>query len=207
MYLPARYSASDDATIREIVREHPFATLITPAESGLKISHVPLLVEERGGEWMLVGHLARANDHWRSLEAADSLAVFHGPQAYVTPLWYERCDVPTWNYVVAHLSGRARLLSGREPTEGALRALSARMEGESGWEFSVPEDLAPPGVLEKAIVAFEISVRSRVAKLKLSQNKSSTDFRGVMAGLATREDAQSRGVLAWMQRLAGMFSR
>lgn len=193
MYLPARFQATD-ADIEEIVRAHPFATLITGGE----VSHVPLVLEKRGEAWTLVGHLARANAHWKKLDGGETLAIFHGPNAYVTPLWYAEHDVPTWNYVVAHLSGRARLLESEEGTVRALRALSARVD--PAWSFAIPDDLAEPGALLKAIVGFEIDVTARHGKLKLSQNRSSSDAEGVMRGLGARQDEQSRGVLGWMRR-------
>jgi transcriptional regulator len=207
MYVPARYSAPEDALIAELVRNHPFATLITPVDGEMKISHVPLLLEERSGAWVLIGHLARANDHWKALGQGITTAIFHGPHAYITPTWYERCDVPTWNYVVAHLSGPVRLLEQERDSVAALELLSARMEGKAGWQFEIPADLSKPGVLMKSIIGFEVEVQARVGKFKLSQNKSSTDFDRVMAGLDGRADPQSRGVLAWMQRFAAKISR
>ena len=87
-------------------------------------------------------------------------------------------------------------------TVRALKALSLKTEGKNGWAFEVPSDLAAPGVLMKSIVGFEIAVTTMSAKLKLSQNKSSTDFEAVISGLATRKDEQSAGVLEWMRRLA-----
>jgi transcriptional regulator len=207
MYVPARYAAAEEGMIAELVREHPFATLITPLEGEIKVSHVPLLLEERGGAWVLIGHLARANDHWKALEKGITTAIFHGPHAYITPTWYEHCDVPTWNYVVAHLSGPVRLLELEKDSVVALELLSTRMEGQTGWKFEIPEDLAKPGVLMKSIIGFEVEVQARVGKFKLSQNKSSTDFDRVIAGLGTRADPQSRGVLAWMQRFAEKISR
>jgi transcriptional regulator len=203
MYNPSRYQGSD-TEIEEIIGRFPFATLLTAgAGGGLKISHVPLVLEKRTAEqWVLIGHLARANDHWKTLEGHESTAIFHGPHAYITPLWYEQCDVPTWNYVTAHLSGSVALLESEEATLGALRKLSAKTEGQDGWKFEVPHDLAAPGVLMKSIVGFELAVSRREAKLKLSQNKGSTDFQGVLRGLSARSDEQSLGVLAWMQRFA-----
>lgn len=202
MYIPSPFTSPSDQEIEELVRDYPFATLITPHETEAEASHVPLLLETRDEGWVLTGHLARANAHWRFLEGGESLAIFHGPQAYVSPLWYECAGVPTWNYVVAHLRGRASLLSGEEDTLHVLRQVSARLEGEKGWRFQVPDDLAKPGLLSKHIVAFEIRVSSKAGKFKLSQNRSSADHEGVMAGLATRKDEQSLGVLRWMQRLA-----
>ena len=203
MYNPARYQGSG-AVIEEIVDLFPFATLITSgAGSELHISHVPLVLEKREGEWKLIGHLARANPHWKVLSQGQSTAIFHGPHAYITPLWYEQCDVPTWNYVTAHLSGPVKLLDTEEGTVQALKKLSAKTEGKGGWKFEIPEDLAAPGVLLKSIIGFELLASRREAKLKLSQNKSSTDFDGVLQGLATRKDEQSQAVAAWMQRHSG----
>ena len=200
MYNPARYQAADEV-IEEIVTSFPFATLLTAGAGGeLLISHVPLVLEKRAGDWFLIGHLARANPHWKQLASGLSTAVFRGPQAYITPLWYEQCDVPTWNYVAAHLSGRVTLLETEAGTVKALQALAAKTEGQDGWKFEIPEDLAAPGVLMKSIIGFEIRVERREAKLKLSQNKSSTDFDGVLQGLSTRKDEQSALVAAWMRR-------
>lgn len=200
MYNPARFTGTEEQ-IKEIVTQFPFATLITGAE----VSHVPLVLENRAGEWFLVGHLARANAHWKALESADSLAIFHGPDSYISPLWYEEHDVPTWNYVVAHLKGRARLLENEPDTISALKMLSAKMN--DGWQFAIPEDLAQPGALMKSIIGFEIPVSNKSAKLKLSQNRSSSDFQGVLRGLATRKDEKSGAILRWMQRLAGKSSK
>lgn len=186
----------------EIVSGHPLATMITTANGETHVSHVPLILEKSENGFTLIGHLARANPHWKALSAADSLAIFHGPQTYITPLWYEHCDVPTWNYVVAHLSGRAKLLDSEEGTLQALRSLTDKTEGSGGWKFEIPADLAAPGVMMKSIIGFEIPVSTMSAKLKLSQNKSSTDFAGVLHGLATqRSDEQSKRVGAWMSRL------
>jgi len=193
MYLPSRFAAADEQ-LEEIVRAHPFATLIT----GAYVSHVPLVLEKRGEAWFLLGHFARANAHWRALESGPTVAVFHGPHAYVTPRWYGEADVPTWNYVVAQLRGCARLLEREADTVRALRALGDHVDPT--WYFEIPSDLASPGVLMRSIVGFEIPVETREGKLKLSQNRSSSDQLGVLRGLATRKDEGSRGVLSWMRR-------
>jgi transcriptional regulator len=202
MYNPVRFQGSEEQ-IEEIVASHPLATLVTVSEGELFTSHLPLVLEKREGEWFLIGHLARANPHGRVLERGNTLAIFHGPQTYITPLWYQECDVPTWNYVVAQLEGKARLLEAEADTTRALRVLSERMERKDGWKFEIPQDLAEPGVLMKSIVGFEIRVDSKSAKLKLSQNKQPLDFDGVLRGLkAERSDEQSQRVAQWMERVA-----
>lgn len=194
--------APNDEIFEELVNNHPFATVVTGVGAEMQISHLPLVLEKRGAEWILVGHLSRANPHWKALDGNETTAVFHGPHAYITPLWYEKNDVPTWNYAVAHLSGTARLLENEEDTLRALRVLSEHMEGPQGWKFYMPEDLAEPGILLKAIVGFEIPVSLKRGNLKFSQNKSPVDVQGVLDGLASRGDEQSQQVKEWMIRLA-----
>jgi transcriptional regulator len=190
LYNPSHFRAEN---WREVVSRFPLATLIV----GDTISHLPLLLEERGDKTFLVGHLARANPQSKILDGADCAIVFHGPNAYISPLWYEECDVPTWNYVVVHMHGRAKA-SGEESTEAALRKFSDLMEGKNGWEFQIPVDLTHS--LHRAILGFEIEVRQVEAKFKLSQNRSERDRKGVKEGLRQRGDARSQEVADWMEK-------
>jgi transcriptional regulator len=189
LYLPKHFAGKD---WERLVREFPLATVV----SGGHVSLLPLLLEQRGKEHWLLGHLARANPHWRELDGRTVTALFHGPQAYISPLWYEECDVPTWNYALVHLEGTARLLP--DPRE-SVEKLSARMEGEDGWRFQVPADLQ--GRLEQAIVAFEIRVEKAEAKYKLNQNRSREDQEGVIRGLRQRGSASDLAVAGFMEEI------
>lgn len=190
LYNPLHFRAEN---WREVIAQFPLATLIT----GDLISHLPLLLEERGGEAYLIGHLARANPQSKILDGAGCTLIFHGPSAYISPLWYEECDVPTWNYVVVHAAGKARALPEEAAVE-ALRRLSDHMEGKDGWEFQIPEDLT--NSLHRAIMGFEIQLKQVEAKCKLSQNRSELDRKGVRAGLRKKGDARSQEVADWMER-------
>jgi predicted FMN-binding regulatory protein PaiB len=112
LYMPPHFRVDDRAALARFMDENGFATLVSHAAGGLSVSHVPLLVEAEGDALRLLGHVARNNDHWRALEAADEvLAIFHGPHAYVSPTWYaQHPSVPTWNYAVVHAHGKARLM-------------------------------------------------------------------------------------------------
>lgn len=190
LYIPSYFRAGN---WREVVQRFPLATLIV----GESVSHLPLLLEERNGEPFLLGHLARANPQSKLLDGADCTAIFHGPQAYISPLWYEECDVPTWNYVVVHMRGRVRAMP-EESTVEALRRLSDHMEGRDGWEFRIPEDLTHS--LHRAILGFEIQVKEIEGKGKLSQNRSEADRKGVREGLRKRGDARSQELADWMEK-------
>ena len=125
MYLPKHFEG-DEAIGREIMRAHSWALLTTTAEDGSPFTtHLSLLWQETGGpHGSLVGHVARANPHWKLFaRPAESLALFWGPHAYVSPTWYTPgAKVPTWNYVTVHAYGRPQII---EDTQGALEVLAS----------------------------------------------------------------------------------
>ncbi len=96
----------DNEMIDQIIINHyDFSTIITNHKESLKISHIPLVYEQSNDDSkILLGHVARSNDHWIAMkENGKTTAIFHGPHAYIPPLWYVRKNkVPTWNYVSIH---------------------------------------------------------------------------------------------------------
>jgi len=173
LYMPPHFRVDDRAALERFMDENGFATLVSHGAGGLSVSHVPLLVEVEGDALRLLGHVARNNDHWRALEAADEvLAIFHGPHAYVSPTWYaQHPSVPTWNYAVVHAHGKARLMD-----EAALHDLVTRLSSkyEAGnakpWRLSDQPAAYVSGMLQN-IVGFEIEVQRLEGKFKLSQNR------------------------------------
>lgn len=136
-------------------------------------------------------------------EGQDVLMIFTGPHAYITPSWYAEHDVPTWNYAVAHVKGKARMIFEEPGLSEILREMTLVFEGDgpAAWEFGLPEDLKAPGNLSSAIVGFEITVTSFEGKFKLSQNRSAVDRRSVIHGLKSRSDQNSRDVADLMEIL------
>src|SRR5262245_59160657 len=111
MYLPPSFREDSLQAIHALVHDHSFGLLVSAGPSGLDATRVPFLLDPtRGAKGTLTAHMARANDHWRNLEAAgEVLAVFSGPHTYISPTWYtNQKSVPTWNYVEVHAYGRAR---------------------------------------------------------------------------------------------------
>lgn len=141
---------------------------------------------------MLRGHLARANPQWRNLQAeVEALAIFHGPEAYVSPSWYpgkatHAKVVPTWNYVQVEARGPLQVFDDAQ----ALRAFLARLTAahESGRPAPWRLEDAPADYLDaqlRAIVGIEIPVRALNGKWKMSQNKDAAERAGVKDGLAS----------------------
>jgi transcriptional regulator len=185
MYQPRHFVQDDAEALQALMREHPLATLVHIGDDGLAADHVPLEWDAAGRT--LRGHVARANPLWR--RPGPVLAVFHGPQAYVSPGWYpskaeHHKVVPTWNYAVVHARGTLAAVDDAP----WLHALVARLTGhhESGQARPWSVDDAPPDFMQqmlRAIVGIEIAVDRLEGKWKLSQNRSEADRHGVIRGL------------------------
>jgi len=201
MYNPQSFKSEDAQEVFELIDHHPFATVITVVDGKPFVSHLPITPKKIGDKIELIGHLARANPHWRSFANSQATVLFHGPHTYITPKWYEENDVPTWNYSAVHVIGQVELIESTEGIVECLKELTAHVERYwmSGWEFFIPDDLT--GVLSKSIVGFRIKADEINFKKKLSQNRSPADRAGVLKGLETRSDDNSRSVLAEMRKL------
>jgi transcriptional regulator len=195
MYLPAHFAQQDVNVLQALMRDHPLATLVADTSQGLSANHVPLLYDSGSGtHGMLLGHVARANPLWQEAAGREVLAIFHGPQAYVTPSWYaSKAEhgkvVPTWNYAVVHAHGTLRVIEDKAWLRGLVVRLTKVHEASRRTPWSVSD--APPDFVEQmlgAIVGLEIPLTRLVGKWKASQNRPAADRAGVAAGLS--EDGQ-----------------
>ena len=196
LYMPPHFRVDDAAAQRRLIDDNGFGTLVSGGAAGLQVSHIPFLAREEGGKLRLLGHVARANDQWRGLEAAgEVLAIFHGPHAYVSPGWYaQHPAVPTWNYAVVHAHGRARLMQEDALLE-LLYELTAKYEAgrEKPWRLGEQPASFVEGLLQ-AIVGFEIEVERLEAKFKLSQNRPA-EIPRVIAALEREGEAALAGLM------------
>jgi transcriptional regulator len=195
MYIPTHF-ATDEATVRELLRNHGAADLVTVTAEGMLATMLPFVyVPEAGEHGALHGHVARNNGQWRHTAEGESLAIVRGPDAYITPSWYAAKSehgrvVPTWNYVTAHVYGRFVVHDDPAWTEDLVRRLTAKHEAGRAHPWSV--DDAPRAFIEgqlRAIVGVELRITRIEAKAKLSQNRPAADVAGVIRGLRERGDA------------------
>ena len=204
MYLPAQFEETRREVLHALMRDHPFATLITHGADGLAAHHLPLhFAPEVAAQGALQGHVARANPLWQRSANAEVLVVFQGPHAYVTPSWYatKRLHgkaVPTWNYAVVHARGRLRTID--DPAW--LRVQTETLVGRHEAGFADPWRIAdaPPEYIDKmlaAIVGIEIVITGLQGKWKLSQNQPPANRAGVVAGLGQQgtDDAMRMAAL------------
>jgi len=201
MYLPAHFDAEDPALAEQLMREHPFASLVTNDDDGFPfVTHLPLvLVSEGRGEWTLLGHVARANPQWKQLQARpEALVVFLGPHGYVSPTVYpDRQRVPTWNYVAIHCRVRATLLPEADTKDALLKQLIGQHEPPYAQQWrDLGEDYQRR--MLAGIVAFELKVVGWQCKLKLNQHRP--EAHAAMRRLHAAQGGEAAGLDAWMDR-------
>jgi transcriptional regulator len=205
LYVPGHFAAHDRAAIARLMHDYPFATLVTPAASGPLVSHLPLIfLPDREPHGTLIGHFARANPHAAAAENADTIAIFHGPHAYVSPSWYAKpaAAVPTWNYAVIHAHGRLVLASEPGQTRAILDVMVHRFESSRAAPWRLGLDRERLGAMVAAIIGFRMEVKRFDAKFKLSQNRTPEDQARVASALAAEGYADADATAAWMRSYA-----
>lgn len=203
MYRPRAFQEDRLEVLHGLIREHPFAIIVTNGPAGLLATHAPMELDaDAGPRGTLVGHLSRANPQWEEMHASqETLVVFQGPQAYISPSWYPSKQehgrvVPTWDYIAVHAWGRAQTFDDAESLRAVLDSLTDHHERgrPKPWAVSDAPDDFVDGAM-KAIVGFRIEIGRIEGQWKVSQNRSSEDRRGVIEGLQSG-DEQARGIAA-----------
>ena len=207
MYLPKEFREERVPVLHEAIRQAALGTLVTLGADGLEASHVPMLLDPEAGPCgTLTGHIARANGQWQRANGnVTALAIFLGPEAYVSPGWYATKQktgrvVPTWNYVAVHASGALRFFDDAEQLLTLVTRLTATHEARRPTPWAVTD--APPEFVRaqlKAIVGFELRIERLEGKWKLSQNRPAEDRAGVIDGLRREGGADEAAVAALMQ--------
>lgn len=191
MYLPTHFREDRPEVLRELMEAHSLAALVTFSEQGLIANHLPLMYDpEPAPCGTLRGHLSRANEQWRTFrQDLDGLAIFQGPQAYVSPNSYPTKQetgrvVPTWNYAVVHAYGPLKVFHEPERLREFLDGLTTKHEADQPAPWA-PAD-APPEYVEgllKAIVGIEMTITRLEGKWKVSQNQPERNRLGAADGL------------------------
>lgn len=191
MYVPSKFRDDDRERQIAFMRQFSFALLVSSGEQGPNATHVPVTVRA-GEEGLFVrGHLAKANPHWRLLGTGETLVVFSGPHAYVSPRHYDAWEsVPTWNYLAVHAYGPARVIHDAENLE-LLEDLVEQHEPAYRERWQGLSDRYRSGMLG-GIVGFEVRVARIEATAKLSQNKSEDEQERIAVSLAGSPDPAAR---------------
>ena len=203
MYVPPAFAEDDVAVLHASMRAARLANFVTATAEGLVASPLPLLLDEaEGSHGVLYGHLARANPQWRAAPLGEAMALFMGPDAYVTPSWYATKRetgkvVPTWNYVAVHAYGPVEFFEDAGRLLEVVTRLTNLHEGPRAEPWAVAD--APEPFIRaqlRGIVGLRMPITRLEGKRKLSQNRNAADRAGVAAGLAASDRAADRHVAA-----------
>jgi transcriptional regulator len=197
MYLPAHFEEKRLEVLHQLVQTHAMGTLVTLDAGRLNANHIPFELSTDGTPFgTLRAHVARANPVWQSFSSeVEALAIFQGPQAYITPSWYATKQedgkvVPTYDYMVVHAYGPIKVIEDAEWLRGLVTRLTDRYEAGRAKPWKVTD--APADYIDKrlsAIVGIEIPLTQLIGKWKLSQNQPEANRKGVEAGLRESGDA------------------
>jgi len=210
MYVPPAFREDDLAALHAVMRGVSLATLVTATDQGLVATPLPLLLDTGEGPFgTLHGHVARANPQWTLPPRGEAMAVFSGPDAYVSPAWYpSKAEhgrvVPTWNYVAVHAYGMAEFFDDPDRLLAVVTRLTERHEASRVeppapvWAVAdAPADFIRAQL--RGIVGVRIPLTRIEGKRKLSQNRPVADRAGVAAALEASERPSDRAVAALMR--------
>ena len=207
MYLPPQFKSSDGAIAAALIRAHPFANLISVDDDGLPyVTNLPLVLEERTAadqeetQFVLLGHVAGPNPHWRYLQARPRAVVtFLGPHAYMSPQVYpDLARVPTWNYLAVHCTVQASLVEAPQDKDALLKKLIGEHEPAYAEQWRGLGQEYQHKMLG-GIVAFELPVTQLQCKLKLNQHRTEAHAR--MKAVYRAGTPQEQALAEWMDRL------
>lgn len=188
MYIPSYFSESNQDVLIKLINDYSFGLLVTTVDGRPYASHIPFLACGNSDNIILYGHVAKANPHWKSMENSESLAIFQGPHAYISPTWFQSRGVPTWNYAALHIYANVEIIENTEEIRDIVIKLSDKFERERAfpWTPEFDENLL------NAIVGLKLFTTRIEGKFKLSQNKDNADQVGVINALqqSNREDDQ-----------------
>ena len=206
MHIPKQFKQESNTELLELMREYPFATLITHSTSGMEANHLPISLAWQEDKLYLHAHIAKVNSLWQSVaESSEVLVVFNGPNCYISPNHYPTKQqtgkaVPTWNYVAVHVKGSISFIHDAAWIYRALENLTA--EHESGLDNPWAMSDAPAPYIDKmlpAIVGIEIAVTSITGQWKLSQNQPTVNQIGVVEGLSVSKKQNDKTMAALVQ--------
>jgi transcriptional regulator len=201
MYMPPAFRVDDKESLHATIRASRLANFITATSEGPLASPLPLLLDDSEGEHgVIYGHLAKANHQWRTPPIGEALAIFMGPDAYVTPSWYATKQetgkvVPTWNYITVHAHGPVEFFEDARRLLEIVNRLTDHHEGQRAAPWAVSD--APPDFVDaqlRGIIGLRMPITRIEGKRKMSQNRNPVDRAGVAAGLAASDRPSDRAV-------------
>jgi transcriptional regulator len=203
MYLPPAFRDDELPSLHQSMRHARLANFVTATTEGLIGTPLPLLLAADEGPYgTLYGHVARANSQWQHAPVGEAMAMFMGPDAYVSPSFYpskaeHHRHVPTWNYISVHAYGPVEFFDDASRLLDVVSRLTSLHENgrKEPWAVTdAPEEFIAAQL--RGIVGIRLPITRIDGKRKMSQNRSAEDRAGVVSGLTASDRASDRIVAA-----------
>lgn len=201
MYQPPQFVVKDETRAYELMRAYPFASLISNDDSGFPyVTHLPLHTEQRGGQTVLLGHVAQPNQHWKFLaQRPEALVTFMGPYAYLSPQIYpDLVRVPSWNYLTVHVKVRASLIEEAESKDRLLKKLIGDHEPAYRQQW-IDLGVDYQHKMLGGLVGLELAVVQLDCTFKLNQHRPESHRN--MHDMYELGGDNERALAAWMRAL------
>jgi transcriptional regulator len=197
MYRTPAFKEDNVDKLIAFMRANSFATLVSIVNNVPYASHIPLVITVKEDSLKLIGHLAKQNPQWQAFDTAETLAIFSGAHAYVSPTLYEKHEsVPTWNYIAVHAYGAPKIITFSDSAESMDKMISKMIDTyeadyKSHW-YSLSDGFRE-GMMN-GIIGFEMTVTKLEGKYKLSQNRSQVEQRNVSNTLLQSSDPVAHAI-------------
>ncbi len=174
MYPPPHHQTDDQQKMIAVMKAYPFGMLVSAEGNTPFVTHIPIIYNESTGK--LVAHIDRQNPQVQTLvNGAQVTVVFKGPDCYISPSVYNTPQLPTWNYIIVHITGTIQLVNDPEVAKQTMVAMTDFLE-QPEHKFKLAMDDPRMDRLINYIQAFEIDITNWEGKFKLSQDKNAEDF-------------------------------
>ena len=203
MFIPTAFAELDQGKLHDFIQSHSFGLLVSTQNEEPFATHLPFLLEpDKGSHGSLIGHMARANSHWQSLDGQQVLVVFSGPHTYISPSWYEAENVvPTWNYVAVHAYGVIRLVEDPNILARILTATVETYERRMPNPWSLDTDADFFQKLARSVVGFRVEIGRLEGKWKLNQNHPEERRQKVARVLEKSADPDAQEIAGLMREM------
>lgn len=201
MYIPELYKNENQEEINAFLQKNSFGILINRTKGKLWATHIPLeLDKNENGKSILFGHISKENPQWESFESdTNVLAIFSGPHSYISSSWYEKENVPTWNYIAVHVYGKIKIIEGAAVV-ASLKKLTDKYEQNSENPVRIEELSSKTMRQTSGIVAFEIEIESIEGVKKMSQNRNEKDYHNIISELEKAKETAAIEVANVMKK-------
>jgi transcriptional regulator len=201
MFIPNYYKNEDIDAVKEFLHENSFGILISQADGKISGTHIPMELDtDENGDAVLVGHIAKANPQSKNLtDKEEILAIFNGPHSYISSSWYEKENVPTWNYIAVHIYGKVKIIEGEALLE-SLKKLVDKYEKNSENPVSVEKMSSRTLRQINGIVGFSIKINEIQAAYKLSQNRTAIDYHNITEELEKSDNPNEINIAKAMKK-------